>query len=263
MHAQEPARYRITYECHAQIVTGKPDTYRWTLDIGDSTAAFYNNNYRLYSHDMAELRASGDFTALTNQLPILGQKYPAKNDLQLIIGQPARGRYTYYKQVLTSGLKYEEPLPSIAWQLTDSTTTICEYECRQAVATVYGRTWTAWYAPELPLSYGPYILGGLPGLIMGARDADGLFDFRAIGIEHAPKDAVIAAYDEKAYQKCSRKRFLEIRADSEGLNKDQLVDRIMNQNTAGQKVIVYSIPGVKAQANAEVEVPRYNHLDRP
>lgn len=31
-YAQEPAKYRITYDCVAQTVTGKSNTFRWTLD---------------------------------------------------------------------------------------------------------------------------------------------------------------------------------------------------------------------------------------
>ena len=187
IYSQEQAKYRITYDCDALIVTGKSSTYRWTLDIGDSTAVFYNKNYRLYNHDLTELKAGGDATALVNQLPILGQKYPGKNDLQLVIGSPSKGKYTYYKQVLTSGLKYEDTIPAIKWQLTDSTKTICEYECKQAVGSVYGRTWIVCYSTDLPLNYGPYILSGLPGLIMDASDADGLFHFTAVGVEKAPE----------------------------------------------------------------------------
>ena len=39
-HAQVQAKYRVTYDCDAQVVTGKPNTYRWTLDIGETTAIF-------------------------------------------------------------------------------------------------------------------------------------------------------------------------------------------------------------------------------
>ena len=40
-YAQEQAKYRVTYDCDAQVVTGKTNTYRWTLDIGETTAIFY------------------------------------------------------------------------------------------------------------------------------------------------------------------------------------------------------------------------------
>lgn len=260
--AQEPAKYRITYDCEAQIVTGKPNTYRWTLDIGEKSAVFYNENNMAFNREMAELRTTGDAMALIDQLPALGQKYPSKNDLQIVMDTPERGKYTYYKQVLNSGLKYEEELPRIEWQLTDSTRTICEYECKQAIGFMYGRTWTVWYAPELPLNYGPYVLNGLPGLIMAAKDSDSLFDFVVVGVENAPEDAVISAYGEDGYQKCTRKRFMEMRSESEGISRDQLVDRILNQTSPDAKVVVYSIDGVNAKETSKIEVPKYNHLDK-
>lgn len=261
-NAQEQAKFRIIYDCDAQIITGKTNTYRWTLDIGDSTAVFYNKNYRLYNDELSKVKAQGGYNAMIDQLPIIGGKYSPKNDLQIIVGNPKKGKYTYYKQVLSSGLKYEDQIPIIEWQLIDSTKTICEYECRQAIGSIYGRTWTVWYTTELPLNYGPYILCGLPGLIMAAKDSEGLFDFNVVGIEKAPKNTFISIYEESNHQKCSRKRFLELRFDSEGINKDQLVDRILNQRASGEKVIVYTVSGVDAKDNAQVEVPKYNHLDK-
>lgn len=261
-NAQEQAKFRIIYDCDAQIITGKTNTYRWTLDIGDSTAVFYNKNYRLYNDELSRVKAQGGYNAMIDQLPIIGGKYSPKNDLQIIVGNPKKGKYTYYKQVLSSGLKYEDQIPIIEWQLIDSTKTVCEYECRQAIGSIYGRTWTVWYTTELPLNYGPYILCGLPGLIMAAKDSEGLFDFNVVGIEKAPKNTFISIYEESNHQKCSRKRFLELRFDSEGINKDQLVDRILNQRASGEKVIVYTVSGVDAKDNAQVEVPKYNHLDK-
>ena len=261
-NAQEQAKFRIIYDCDAQIITGKTNTYRWTLDIGDSTAVFYNKNYRLYNDELSKVKAQGGYNAMIDQLPIIGGKYSPKNDLQIIVGNPKKGKYTYYKQVLSSGLKYEDQIPIIEWQLIDSTKTICEYECRQAIGSIYGRTWTVWYTTELPLNYGPYILCGLPGLIMAAKDSEGLFDFNVVGIEKAPKNTFISIYEESNHQKCSRKRFLELRFDSEGINKDQLVDRILNQRASGEKVIVYTVSGVDAKDYAQVEVPKYNHLDK-
>ena len=261
-NAQDQAKFRIIYDCDAQIITGKTNTYRWTLDIGDSTAVFYNKNYRLYNDELSKVKAQGGYNAMIDQLPIIGGKYSPKNDLQIIVGNPKKGKYTYYKQVLSSGLKYEDQIPIIEWQLIDGTKTICEYECRQAIGSIYGRTWTVWYTTELPLNYGPYILCGLPGLIMAAKDSEGLFDFNVVGIEKAPKNTFISIYEESNHQKCSRKRFLELRFDSEGINKDQLVDRILNQRASGEKVIVYTVSGVDAKDNAQVEVPKYNHLDK-
>lgn len=262
LFSQEPAKYRITYDCDAQVVTGNPNTYRWTLDIGEKSAVFYNESNRAFNREMAEIKANGDAMALIDQLPALGQKYPNKNDLQVIVGIPSNGKYTYIKQVLASKLKYEEGFPVIEWQMTDSTKTICEYECHQAVGLMYGRTWTVWYTTDIPLNYGPYVLQGLPGLIMAAKDSDGLFDFVAVGIESAPEGAMISAYGVEDAQKCSRKRFMEMRSESEGMSQQQIVDRILNQNSDGKKKTVYAVLDENGKDISNQETPKKNFLDK-
>lgn len=97
---------------------------------------------------------------------------------------------------------------------------------------------------------------------MAAKDSDGLFDFKVVGIENAPGDTLVSIYEEGKHQKCTRKRFLELRSDSEGINKDQLVDRILSQRASGEKVIVYTLSGIDSKDNVEIEVPKYNHLDK-
>lgn len=262
LFSQEPAKYRITYDCDAQVVTGNPNTYRWTLDIGEKSAVFYNESNRAFNREMAEIKANGDAMALIDQLPALGQKYPNKNDLQVIVGIPSNGKYTYIKQILASKLKYEEGLPVIEWQMTDSTKTICEYECHQAVGLMYGRTWTVWYTTDIPLNYGPYVLQGLPGLIMAAKDSDGLFDFVAVGIESAPEVVMISAYGVEDAQKCSRKRFMEMRSESEGMSQQQIVDRILNQNSDGKKKTVYAVLDENGKDISNQETSKKNFLDK-
>lgn len=262
VYGQDTAKYRIIYDCCAQILTGKPTVNRWTLDIGSSTAVFYNEDDRAFNQEMDKIRSTGDAFALIEQLPSLGAKYSSKYDLQIIVGLPEAGKYTYIKQILASKLKYEEELPIVEWQMTDSIKTICEYECQQAVGSIYGRTWTVWYAPELPLNYGPYVLQGLPGLIMAAKDSEGLFDFVAVGLETAPEGAVISAYEIEDAQKCSRKRFLEIRSESEGMSQQQVVDRILNQNSDGKKYTVYAVLDENGKEISNQETPKKNFLDK-
>lgn len=258
----EPAQYRITYDCEAQVITGKPSTYRWMLDIGESSAVFFNENYRAYNREMAEISATGDVLALVDKLPALAQKYPTKNDLQVVLGAPDKGKYTYYKNALATKVRYEETLPAIEWQVTDSIKTICEYECQQAVGTVYGRTWTVWFASELPLNYGPYVLQGLPGLILAAKDSDGLFDFVAVGIENAPADATISVFEGENAQKCTRKRFLEMRSETDGMSQQQMVERILNHDSDGKKKTVYAIQDKDGKDISNEPIPKKNFLDK-
>lgn len=63
---------------------------------------------------------------------------------------------------------YREKRPQIHWQLLTRDSIVCGYRCLAAEADFRGRKWIAWYAPEIPISSGPWKLQGLPGLILCA-----------------------------------------------------------------------------------------------
>jgi len=260
--AQESAKYRITYDCDAEEFVGKKATYRWTLDIGDESAVFYNSNYRNYNIELDSLAESADASVLLEEIAKLGKKYAGRNSLQVLTNKPEKGMYTYLDGAGGSSLRYEENLPQIDWQLVDSTKTICGYACNMAVGNVYGRNWTVWYSTEIPLLYGPYVLNGLPGLIMAASDNDGAFNFVVMGICEAPEGTSIKLDGVEKTMKCSRKRFLELRKESSDLTFNQRAERTRQQlglDDKGTKVVVVNSDG-KEVAGDEL-IPKRNYLD--
>ena len=78
--------------------------------------------------------------------------------------------------------KYREELKTPVWIVTDSVKTIIGYECIKATTDFKGRQWIAWFAPEIPVSDGPWKLHGLPGLILEAYDKSHDYEFEAKGI---------------------------------------------------------------------------------
>ena len=69
------------------------------------------------------------------------------------------------------------------WQLQDGDSLICEYPCKKATVSFRGRSWIIWYTLELPYSDGPWKFCGLPGLVLFAKESEGLFCFECSGIE--------------------------------------------------------------------------------
>lgn len=70
------------------------------------------------------------------------------------------------------------------WQVTNETKNIDKYLCYKALynyefiamdKTINTRTITAWFAPNLPFSYGPKNYNGLPGLILELQDKETIF----------------------------------------------------------------------------------------
>jgi len=60
--------------------------------------------------------------------------------------------------------------PDLDWDILDDSMVIAGYKCNRAITDYMGRTYTAWFTREIPISYGPWKLHGLPGLILKAAD---------------------------------------------------------------------------------------------
>lgn len=63
------------------------------------------------------------------------------------------------------------------WELIDEYQAIDDVKCYKAKMEFGGRTWIAWYNPEIPISEGPYKFHGLPGLIFQIEDITGSWRF--------------------------------------------------------------------------------------
>jgi hypothetical protein len=65
---------------------------------------------------------------------------------------------------------YRDTLYPMEWKLLPESRWIEGIECQKAVTFFKGRSYTAWFAPSIPLGNGPWKLGGLPGLIVEAYE---------------------------------------------------------------------------------------------
>lgn len=104
-------------------------------------------------------------------------RYP-KGQTWFIIGNPSEGYFHEYATVqITTHLDGVGKYPVPEWKLKKETEEICGYTCSTAVAEYLGRTWIIWFAEEISLSLGPWLLWGAPGMILKAEDEQGLFRF--------------------------------------------------------------------------------------
>lgn len=75
------------------------------------------------------------------------------------------------------------PKPDFNWKITEKQKKIGEYTAHLATMTYYGRDFEAWFSYEVPIFTGPYIFGGLPGLILEFEDTQKHFQLRLKSIE--------------------------------------------------------------------------------
>ncbi len=69
------------------------------------------------------------------------------------------------------------------WTITNEKKAIKAIECRKAVTQYGGRTYIAWFAPDIPISDGPYVFSGLPGLIIQISDSRGWYKFELTNMD--------------------------------------------------------------------------------
>ncbi|MDE6437208.1 MAG: GLPGLI family protein [Muribaculaceae bacterium] len=90
---------------------------------------------------------------------------------------------TMPRELDSENLYYTENLPLFDWQIEDEVAEVCGYECLKATCHWRGRDFTAWFTPDIPVEYGPWKFGGLPGLIMKVADDEGIYTFEAVAVE--------------------------------------------------------------------------------
>ena len=83
---------------------------------------------------------------------------------------PEQGRMTSTDAIGTENYLVEEAVPDFGWRVLDEWKEVLGYRVRRAECTFRGRDYVAWFAPELPVSEGPWKFCGLPGLILEVYD---------------------------------------------------------------------------------------------
>lgn len=107
----------------------------------------------------------------------------SNGDFMTIFKNYPDGKLTQTDKVCMDWFRYEEDIPELEWELTDSVMNVLGYDCHSARCNFRGREWTVFYAEEIPVMEGPWKLHGLPGLIMKASDKKGEYVFECIGIK--------------------------------------------------------------------------------
>lgn len=187
---------KVTYECRTNIVRGREYDGQNTL--------YFVPGRSLYVHD----------------------NYPSKNEyirneasVHIIYGDAEK--HAVYMNYQADSMVFKnafragrgiriihDSIPVIDWKMTNEEMEIMGFRCLKATAEFGGRTYNAWYTPDVPVPYGPYMLNGLPGLIVKAYSYDDRVSYQltsfdpAFGVEsidqliHPPTDGIHVTYED-------------------------------------------------------------------
>ena len=147
----------------------------YALRVGKSISQYFS--YHNLRNDSLSSNAQTSMIILQEMLDAANNREDASK--QRASG-PDHGDYLYrsqtenkmvaYTSFMGQGYKVSEPIPVQDWSINvDSTRQILGYKCYMATTDFRGRRWTVYYTEDIPVSLGPWKLGGLPGLILSAE----------------------------------------------------------------------------------------------
>ena len=199
--ARDPLIDRAYMKCLYRYVylndtlTGKTKDDLLILQIGKSISKCFSH----YSNQVDSLSAlpNGDMIIgkmiddAMNSGEFMRGNYPHKRLKTYIYKNYPEGRMTVTDGLILQDYRYVDSLHAQTWTMGDSTREVLGYTCQQATADFRGLRWTAWFATDIPVSDGPWKLGGLPGLILEAYDEGQQHVFTAVGLERVKDEPII------------------------------------------------------------------------
>ncbi len=226
--------------------------YRYMLDIGETTS-YYHDLYE-YENRMLDdsiCRSKGitpnpnSYSAHMLLSPERKRFHPHYSRFHVLKNLNS-GSITVADEVRFQGSQkffYQESTPEYGWEMLDGDTIIGGYACQKARMNYRGHKWTAWYAPEIAVSDGPWKLCGLPGLILEAMDAEGDFRFVFDALEnHTNRDV---AFSSKGWKKTTAEKLYKMYLQKQKSEMAGLARAVDGMPTGGK-----------------MNVPPYHYLER-
>ena len=116
-----------------------------------------------------------------------------------------KSKRTIFKQGNYEKCIVVEPMDIFDWTLIDESKIIMDYRAYRAETTFRGRSYTAWYAPDIDINAGPWKFNGLPGLILEVTDSESGVQFLLSSLEipyetkeviQPPSEELILTFDQ-------------------------------------------------------------------
>jgi GLPGLI family protein len=210
---------RIWYALNALDIH-KPETYddMQRLEIGAGISKYFS--HFVYNNDSL-ITDWGEKNRNARSAPIwMGMK--CKNDgwseysYSEYFKDFGKNTFTEYARMPWGGVpnyQYTEIMPAQIWEMQADTLTIAGFFCQKATCTFRGRSYTAWFARDIPIPNGPWKFGGLPGLILKVYDNSKMCQFECIRIENRKQKYPIKRHDYRNYGKTGRKEVLKLQKE--------------------------------------------------
>jgi len=209
----DEARYNISYQYDfLQNANNKNSLDKGfvVLQLGDNFVKL-TDFYTLKNDSLAELYShysSIGTKELNERLSIFKQIKFQKN----LITNITDNKILFQSDIIQGyNYEYETDVPRLQWNIEQETDEMLGYNVQKATVTYFGRKWIAWFTPEIPIQYGPYVFNGLPGLIVKLYDDKNNFTFSLNNIDKQAVSIYKRLNDRT--KKITKEKYMKIEKD--------------------------------------------------
>ena len=159
----------------------------------------------------------------------------------------------YFKTLIFSDYVVVKDELRFEWKLKNEFKEILGFKCQKAISRISfrGRKYEAWFTPEIPVTFGPWKVNGLPGLILEFADLDRLIYYKAFKIDL--KNTALVNF-ENIKEKILKENPLTIAkyVEAEKNNRKEFFSRLESKLPKGMgKISSYDITRVEIFENQE------------
>lgn len=205
--------YEVQYEASFSMDTtqlDKKSSETLYLYTGKDTGVFMNYSTAHWDEIKADLEHQLKTTGQINITKNFSSDFPKTFYKNLSSGKVKTKDKLDRKQYI-----FDEPETPVQWNIEDETKEIQGYMAQKATTHFAGRDYEAWFTLEIPISDGPYIFSGLPGLIIALNDTENQYQFTLKSIEKLPETKIFQLPDAEQIAKSD---FVKLREEVEKNN---------------------------------------------
>jgi len=164
--------YKLTYQLDSTDIDSEKSEYM-TLFLGDEYS-----RYSSRAKTLANSVVINGNTARTSRSALTHFHYEIVKDYN-----SANLYYLLKIPKMNDRFRFTQEKDLFNWKIEEERKSIQAYKVQKATTTFAGRDYIAWFAPEIPISDGPYKFNGLPGLILEIHDTQNYWNFEFFGLK--------------------------------------------------------------------------------
>ena len=207
-----PCDIQVKYELKFMPDTLERDKFKtqtMVLRMNTKGISVYQEYGKFRSDSVTAARTRNGKIKLSDTNEAIKYQTKARDNITIAKSWPEKHKILVRELIGLDGtFYYTEDKTDFGWEVDfTQTKEIGGYTCHSAKGSYAGRDYQAWFTPEIPISDGPWLFCGLPGLILEVSSLDEEFLYTCMSIQEDTGLIMLRELDTAF--KTTRERFLK------------------------------------------------------